>query len=692
MNSDNEKLLKAYERTQMMLDATPICIHFWDENFQNLDCNQEAVTLFGLKSKQEYLERFVDLSPKYQPDGRLSKEKRQELISQALESGHVKFEWMHKKLDGEPLPVEITLVRVGIKEHYFVVGYTQDLRKLKRTMEKKREAELRTQVMFDAMPLCCSFWDKHYNSIDCNQETVQMFGLKDKQEYLDRFFDLSPEYQPGGERSDDLVREKIKKAFLEGKIKFEWMHRKLDGELIPAEVTLVRVQWNGEDCVVGYTMDLRELKETMAKKHEADQRTQIMLDATPLCCNFWDKEYNNIDCNQEAIDLFELENKKEYLERFFELSPKYQPNGQLSVDLVYKKINEAFLKGRIQFEWTHQKLNGELIPAEITLVRVQREGEDCVVGYTRDLRELKETMEKMREADRRTQIMLDATPLCCNFWDENFNNIDCNQEAVNLFELNDKREYLDRFFELSPKYQPDGRLSSEKAFEKIKCAFETGRTRFEWMHQKINGELIPAEIILVRVWQGEKYIVTGYTRDLRELKQTIESLGHLEEIAFIDSLTGAYNRRYFMDTAEEELSQTVFTHDPFSIIMMDIDHFKEINDRYGHAVGDGVLKRVVDTAQSVLRTTDTLARYGGEEFVVMASKSDIKLASIVAERIRTKIEQSEIEIGGYKMNVTVSLGVATKTKEMQPLLEIIDEADKALYRAKEGGRNLVISQ
>ncbi len=125
---------------------------------------------------------------------------------------------------------------------------------------------------------------------------------------------------------------------------------------------------------------------------------------------------------------------------------------------------------------------------------------------------------EVHEADERLRIMLDSTPLCCNFWDMDFNNIDCNEAAAKLFELKSKQEYLDRFFELSPEFQPDGRPSAEVATEHITRAFAEGREQFEWMHQLLDGTPIPSEITLVRVEHGDTYIVVGYTKDLRELK------------------------------------------------------------------------------------------------------------------------------------------------------------------------------
>ena len=392
------------------------------------------------------------------------------------------------------------------------------------TYTRMKEAEERTQIMLDATPLCCNFWDQNQNLIDCNQETLNLFGLEDKGDYLEHFFELSPVFQPNGAASREMAYELVKEAFEKERSVFEWMHQLPDGTPLPAEITLVRVKWRDSYLVAGYTRDLRELRTTMAKMREADERHQIMLDATPLCCNFWDENYNNIDCNQEAVNLFGLESKQEYLDRFAELSPEYQPDGRPSAEKALEKIKEAFASGRVVFEWMHQKPDGTPVPAEITLVRVARGAGHIVAGYTRDLRDLKASLAEMREADERTQIMLDAMPLCCNFWDEHYRNIDCNQEAANLFDLGSKQEYLDRFHELSPEYQPDGRRSDEKALELVKRAFADGRVVFEWMHQKPDGTPVPAEITLVRVQRRGNYIVAGYTRDLRELKATMAEI------------------------------------------------------------------------------------------------------------------------------------------------------------------------
>jgi len=135
---------------------------------------------------------------------------------------------------------------------------------------------------------------------------------------------------------------------------------------------------------------------------------------------------------------------------------------------------------------------------------------------------------KMREADERTQIMIDAAPLCAIFWDKNLGLIDCNEEAVKMFDMIDKQEFISNFVQLSPKYQPDGTSSSEKGTALVGKALEEGYSRFEWMHQKLNGELIPAEITCVRVIHRGEFTVIEYIRDLREQKAMIAEMRKAE--------------------------------------------------------------------------------------------------------------------------------------------------------------------
>ncbi|MDR3318433.1 MAG: response regulator [Clostridiales bacterium] len=133
----------------------------------------------------------------------------------------------------------------------------------------------------------------------------------------------------------------------------------------------------------------------------SDDDANLLIDASPLCCNIWDEGLRNIiRCNQEAVSFFGLGSKRDYIERFFELSPALQPNGRKSTELCHEYVSEAFRVGRLVFEWTHCKLDGEPIPCEITLVRCRRGSGNVVAGYTRDLREQKVMIDGMQAVER----------------------------------------------------------------------------------------------------------------------------------------------------------------------------------------------------------------------------------------------------------------------------------------------------
>ena len=161
-------------------------------------------------------------------------------------------------------------------------------------------------------------------------------------------------------------------------------------------------------------------------------------------------------------------------------------------------------------------------------------------------------------------------------------------------------------------------------------------------------------------------------------------------LAFTDALTGIHNRRYLMETAEQELRLCTEKNLNFSLIIIDIDHFKLINDQHGHASGDAVLKILTARLRHVLKHDTLLARYGGEEFVVTLPGVDQDTAIKTAWRMQKSIEASPFFIGdSAEITVTASFGVASKTVSCTTLPDIMDKADKALYQAKKAGRNTV---
>jgi diguanylate cyclase (GGDEF)-like protein len=164
----------------------------------------------------------------------------------------------------------------------------------------------------------------------------------------------------------------------------------------------------------------------------------------------------------------------------------------------------------------------------------------------------------------------------------------------------------------------------------------------------------------------------------------------LQRMAAIDPLTGAYNRRFGATRLHEEFTRAERSNTPLGILMIDLDHFKSINDTYGHIVGDRVLSRVSEVVRSAMREGDILVRYGGEEFMTLLPGSSASDTLGIAERIRRMVKECEIKDGDQKIQVTASIGgIAYPDAEVESEEDLVRGADEALYSAKHGGRDKI---
>jgi diguanylate cyclase (GGDEF)-like protein len=210
----------------------------------------------------------------------------------------------------------------------------------------------------------------------------------------------------------------------------------------------------------------------------------------------------------------------------------------------------------------------------------------------------------------------------------------------------------------------------------------------------VNGARVPE----ARVEDGARIQVGGHTTLKFVWADEVEALYQLRlaEGALQDPLTGLYNRRHLDDRLGSELAASLRHGRPLSLLMIDIDHFKDVNDASGHLAGDEALKMVAFVLRGAVRKEDVLARYGGEEFVVIARETPLEGARALAERIRRAVERSRCAWEDGELAVTVSVGVsvAAGPSEYVPERserELVEAADRALYAAKQQGRNRVVA-
>lgn len=216
------------------------------------------------------------------------------------------------------------------------------------------------------------------------------------------------------------------------------------------------------------------------------------------------------------------------------------------------------------------------------------------------------------------------------------------------------------------------------------------------------GGMQPFSMILQEANEELSNLNTSYEMlviELRQEKEKAEKLADelhnanekLHELVFRDALTGLYNHRFFQEALEKEFDRSKRYKREFSLILFDIDHFKNVNDTYGHLVGDRVLVAISRATERSVRESDIIARYGGEEFVVILPETDFNSAKAVAERLRGDIEKRVTEIDGATIRVTISAGYTSYNPgaTIQDRRALIGMADKALYIAKQSGRNMV---
>ncbi len=195
--------------------------------------------------------------------------------------------------------------------------------------------------------------------------------------------------------------------------------------------------------------------------------------------------------------------------------------------------------------------------------------------------------------------------------------------------------------------------------------------------------------------RGELFARLKTATRILELEKFLKKANEeIRILSITDTLTGCYNRAYMDERFPKELKRAVRYGHPISVILIDVDHFKAVNDTYGHLAGDQVLKRLVGTINESIRSdVDWIARYGGEEFIVVFPETDFEKAKLLAERLRRKVSRRMIQFKEEKIRITASFGIAgfTSSDSLRDISyeAVISLADKSLYQAKQEGRNRV---
>ncbi len=354
-------------------------------------------------------------------------------------------------------------------------------------------------------------------------------------------------------------------------------------------------------------------------------------------------------------------------------------------DFLYKPVNSAELRARLSVARRILEMEERLRTQSQHLQSLNEE-------LKARAEELEHSQRLLIHANRRFTELFENLPIACFTFDAEGTLHEWNQAAEQLFGY-PKQQVLFR-----PVYETvfrEGATADMRSLVEGVLAGETVRDKEPVEIPTASGQIRSVMRSAFPLSNPNGEVVGGIVAVV-DASDRVEYERHLQRMALADGLTGIPNHRAFQDFLRQQLAEAQRHNRPLSLILLDVDHFKRLNDTYGHLVGDEVLKQVARILVQTVRQSDFVARYGGEEFAVVLPSTDLTSALTVAERLREAIAAGAWEALGSESclcapqgPVTASFGVASYQPGMASPQELIEAADQALYRAKASGRNCV---
>jgi diguanylate cyclase (GGDEF)-like protein/PAS domain S-box-containing protein len=346
----------------------------------------------------------------------------------------------------------------------------------------------------------------------------------------------------------------------------------------------------------------------------------------------------------------------------------------------------------LELEVTHK--DGSTIPAEIraNFMFDSADQPTGVIGIMRDITERKLAEKQLIESEMRFRSVAESANdaiISCNskerisFW---------NTSAQKMFGYTEKEVMGQTLTTLMPEQYREAHKEGIKIYVSTGESKVIGKT-VELTGLRKGGNEFPLELSLSTWKTREEVFFTAMIRDITDRKQAEQTLQESEkryrELSIVDDLTKLYNSRYFYSQLKTEVERASRYNHSLSLLMMDIDDFKHFNDTYGHLEGNKILTKLGEVIRECLRKTDSAYRYGGEEFTVILPETEAQKATSVAERIRKRFEAETFSpTSDETVHVTISIGLARYLSGVE-LSEFIRSADKAMYVAKEQGKNRI---
>lgn len=347
-------------------------------------------------------------------------------------------------------------------------------------------------------------------------------------------------------------------------------------------------------------------------------------------------------------------------------------------------LREIQAHGRVEnLEIRLRRKSGEIFPALIFITPIVLHDTPCLLTMMMDITSRKRAEEQLRDTRDTLQTIIHSSPLAILALDYEDRLTMWNPAAEAMFGWSDKQI----LGQANPTV-PENKL---KEYEALRQATLSGMafSNLDTLRLTKNGNLIPVSLSVAPL-RGQQSQVIGRMHIIADITDRKKLQEELRQQATTDELTRVSNRRHFMELAQGEIKRALRLKRPPAVALIDIDHFKQVNDTLGHAAGDQALVAFTKICQKQIREIDVFARFGGDEFVLLLPETSQEQAYEVLERVRLAVTAQPLNLGGIPVALTISAGIANLSNGQESFDMVLSQADQALYRAKEAGRNKVI--
>lgn len=392
--------------------------------------------------------------------------------------------------------------------------------------------------------------------------------------------------------------------------------------------------------------------------------------------------FNLISCNSHYEDLMGRSSTQALGQSLVSIFPRYIHN-PLKEAFVKCKTERIALETEIVLDYKGQERCWRSIVSPIVNSTIEkfRIIQTCV-----EITEKKILEKKLNVSMKRFEAVVNNAYDGIITIDENQNIKLFNEAAQSMFGYNEKEIIGEPLTNLLPENYRSKHHDYVDGFKNSQVDSRPMQTRAPVQGLRKDGSVFSIEVTISKIRISDNVEYTAVIRDISEKNQLLKELILSSRK---DPLTGLSNRRYFTDILNAEITRATRFNRGFSLLMLDIDHFKLINDKFGHSCGDAALVAFANILLNNIREVDSICRWGGEEFMILLPEISKDNALIVAEKIRTNVESHDIEYGDVSVNITVSIGLDHFSGESIEINSMINTVDKCLYKAKNTGRNRV---